>query len=1234
MTSYVYNPSKKITELLSQYLEFDPEQLKLGIWSGNLSLQEVNLREEAIYPLLNRHLKDGHSRATAGPDQQNYAKPPLRFKLVSGKIGSLSVKIPWKRLVWGDGDVQIDVRNITIVLALESREETKQRMNDGQGSAYMHSFTPEEDKPFEDERSADGEGTPLVWKNRRKKQLVLQAVQRRNLAGKSIGPWLHAIKMKEEEELAKSRKATADATKTLKEKESHILKWLRSTTSDFLWRFCVGLQMNVENLKVLFVQDGIEVGLEMPSNKVIPGTPAHRRPSSNDIRDETEKDASSGEKKDPFTPPQNIMYDGEYEEDNQHIDKKMKSVGIGVFVRKIYHHHFIIENRLKQVPVSVSSSDYIVRPVDVEFNFSLFFLQPPDKRKRKANQQSTIHENAQESMGEVTGSIASVSESTSKRRRGKREKQPIPATTDTTAAMTETSTIGRSLGQISAPPRHRRANTLSTTFPNLTPLKVRRMSSTGNRHASASSAGSFKRSYITGFDRHEQPSSVALPLAQPEDITAVYATTTREPAGTSARLTGDLSFGAVNMVCSTSHFHLINALLAAGSKMRNGRPRTSIHSVLGYGHSNDEEIDDISVAEEQVENTAALEEARAEKTRVVRMWWRYVFGVLFWELRQRKRLRRVFQQKFLSFSWKRQQYKRREYVSLYIAVRLRGKDDQVMPNLVSASPESPEGQLLAIEDELSVEQILLYRSLARAAYVRGKTDMPSSIIDLKEENGPPVENPLLPKLSGVDQEAPAASPGERGPPDDGSLIQDFGNFLSLLEARCEIARERNKSDHEALPSFQPIDKRTLAVDHGGVIDEISFSLASESRSAKTSKGGKSGASVAASVLESSDESASVGMLFEFTFNVQKLELELVEEENALAALQEKTSPFGSSNFSRTGGRHFSRASDPASDLSALTDDARFLREPDDLTADQVGESESFGPILTSEDFLLFRGAEKVILRFFISPLAFSAIGQIGGSRNLNFSIGKIAASGEQGVELLEIGFGVSEAPVHEVDISRQARRFSSTNLNVPSEALSLSFVDKNSYNFLQCDASTIRGKVHQATISKILAFQSTSSVFFPKPLLKRSAREEVRLYILQQNEAPLAAWNCSIRVHGCKILLPVDSKDEIVGNDGSDLALRNSLCLGGEGDDSLVFRCHIVEVYSGSAVEALSTVMESSETGINDRPNMSAMDQPKIRTRQLRMLDVPELMLANRSSLSAHWVRFRIASLPRLFPSF
>ena len=71
----IFNPSKKIAELLSSFLEFDPNQLQVGIWSGDLSLQGVSLRCDAMNPLLNKNAPDRDQR--------------LQLRLVSGTIGNL-----------------------------------------------------------------------------------------------------------------------------------------------------------------------------------------------------------------------------------------------------------------------------------------------------------------------------------------------------------------------------------------------------------------------------------------------------------------------------------------------------------------------------------------------------------------------------------------------------------------------------------------------------------------------------------------------------------------------------------------------------------------------------------------------------------------------------------------------------------------------------------------------------------------------------------------------------------------------------------------------------------------------------------------------------------------------------------------------------------------------------------------------------------------------------------------
>ena len=102
-----FNPSKKVTELLSKFLEFDPEELQLGIWSGDLTLTNVNLRGDALYSKINRMKKSPSGR------------DPLKLKILESTISSLRIQIPWKRLVWGQGDVIIDIKGINFVVGFE-----------------------------------------------------------------------------------------------------------------------------------------------------------------------------------------------------------------------------------------------------------------------------------------------------------------------------------------------------------------------------------------------------------------------------------------------------------------------------------------------------------------------------------------------------------------------------------------------------------------------------------------------------------------------------------------------------------------------------------------------------------------------------------------------------------------------------------------------------------------------------------------------------------------------------------------------------------------------------------------------------------------------------------------------------------------------------------------------------------------------------------------------------------
>jgi N-terminal region of Chorein or VPS13 len=1240
MTSYMYNPSKKVTELLSRYLEFDPEQLQLGIWSGNLSLSNVNLRHEAIYPLLNRHLNKGGSAATSegghGQPQQDYLKPPLKFKLISGKIGSLSMKIPWKRLVWGQGDVQVDMRNIVIVLALESNEETEnQKKNKDDDSATSRSYYPEEDEgASESSDKQDHISRSNLRLVRGKKQRLLREAERRHLQGRSLGPWLNAMKMKEEEERAKKGIPQGDST-TLKQRESRLVKWLRSTTSDFFWRFYVGLQMNVENVKIVIVQDGIELGIIMPSNKVVAGKPGdrkeRRRDSTRFSYPEAEEQASTGDNTSAITPPQSVVYEGEYD-DGEYVDKQLKHLGIGVYVRKLSQLNKAQDSQF--VPVDVHTSDYILRPVDVDFNFSLFFPLPPDKRKRKSIHQKS---NGDRPLGPSVEEISTAvngggSDGSSKRRRGKRDKQP--QTNDMMTTATELTMSIPSASQMEPLSAHKRASTAVGT---LLPPQSMRLSSFGTKMPTFQQERRRRSTILSGSMHLNEPLSSAsrdlrqtLPLAQPDDIAAFYAATKGlETSARTARFDGKLSVGAIQMVCSTSHFHLINGFFAAGAKMRNGRPTTSIRSVLDrmkairrqLTGATDGILDDSSIRGDTLENDE-LGGARKECARVARSWWRYVLGVTFWELRQRKTLRKIFQQKYLSFSWQQQSYKRGEYVNLYVVSRLRKSDSADFLPFASASPMTPEEQLLAIEDELPIEQILLYRSIARAVHVCGGKEMPDCVLELKKEQSHSTHGQGRVGSHVSHDIAQQTSLKEGDLDSDGqgcSISEDAPSFLSMLESRCETARARRDADEGApLPGYLPFQMRSKSFGQGAFAgDEISFGFASESKTIKTYRTNKSRLGVAATALETmrSQDTAS-GMMFSFSADVKKLELMIVDEENVANGYEDASD---SSSASDCGDP--SHSNSRRSDVSVLTDDERFFQEEGDRSA--IEETEATDPIFVSTDYLLFRMPEKILLQVVVTPLSCSTFGRSGGSRCVNFKIGQVNAVGEEGVQLIAIGAAsLDEAPVHEIQVSTEGSAglmVSTQRTEVPRDALSLSLVDNNNHNFLQCDASTIRGWIDPPTIFKLISFSSQSSALFPRPLLKRSPREEVRLYVLR-NENPLSSLNCSIRIHGYEISFPL--KADKTGNGGNPRLAPDSFARTELPDPAAVLHCDIMELYSGSAVEELCASMEEwqAEGDVPAYLGSLRSGHNKIETRQLSMLDVRKLLAANRSLLSSHWV--------------
>jgi hypothetical protein len=1258
MTSYMYNPSKKVEELLSKYLEFDQEQLKVGIWSGNLSLRDVHLREETLYPLMNHYLNK-----PSASDGQTYVKPPLRVKLVSGTIGSLSLKIPWKRLVWGQGDVKVEMRNIVIVLALESRQETQEREKSGEKNDDdlfpQSEFGEDYETPEGGETGANdiGSGSTL---SREKKQKRIREAERRHLQNRSLAAWLESMNRKDTQEKAKA--AVSEALPLTE--EGTIEKWFKGVTSDFFWRFYAGLEMSIDNLKIVFIQDGIEVGVIAPSIQAVAGEKANKststaetgRRASGGIKplDDTESEAGSV----GVAPPEYAVYEGGYD-DGEHVDKNVKFTGLSVYVRKVNTPGSVAGAKTNHYPVDVSTQEYILRPVDFNFSFSLFYPYPLERRKKIALQKKAATSSTAETKTVATAagstenpSGGDSSSSSYKRRRGKRDKTPLIHGGESMAEteMTSSHSISPHL------PEHKRVNTPVTFAGVAKPAHSRRTSSISSTNFMSDSRSRGRRQSMVGGLRQPTPqrghpghsrhnAATSLPLARPDDIGSVYAAATADRVDLTPRFDGRVNVGALSFLCSTRHYELFNAFLAAGARMRNGRPSKMIRSVLSQDQSlrqsltvealNDEGSivsfvspglnaggtfkRDSQSKKRSLQLRLELPVARNERSEVVNLWWRYAYGVVVWELRQRKKLRKNFQDKYLSFSWERQRYKRREYIDLYIAVHLESHKPVDLWGASGSVSKSPDKDLLALEDDLQVEQILLYRALARAIHVRGGTEMPESILGLHEGRDIS-KHSQHPHSSHETDDTGETGPGIRRPSGRQNVeeVDENPTFLTTVATRCDVARMRREAkDGDALSTYEhnvPWSKLGGLGLQSVDVDEASFGPGAD----KTVRTFKSSSGASASMMDSARVAAKASsdpsMLLSFSVTMDKLEFMVVEEEFYLDGVDETASRYGGSSVGSAG-------DSVTSDVSVLTDDQRFFDNVGNVGQNADTESLNVGPIMASTDYLLFKMPERILAHVQVSPLTASVLGRSGRSRNINLTVGRIDVTGENGHKLLSVGIQSERAPVSEVQTTKDwesGQGFKDgRDDQIQRDAVSLSLVTQKKGTVLQCDASKIKTCFEIHTLTKLFKFSNTSALY-PQQLLPKSAREDVRIYVLGQNAAvPMSALNCSIRVHGCELFMPYHSEVEKTEDDAS--YSYGSISANEEEKSGVVLRTDIVEIYSGSAVDSLSAGDDLPEP--DSTHGGTGVNRCGATTRRLRMLNVAEITEARGSIFSHHWVR-------------
>ena len=740
MTSYMYNPSQKVTDILSKFFDFDPSELQLGIWSGDLQLKNVKLRQETIHPLLNRKANKPHL--------DPLKKAPLHMKLVSGTVGNMRMRIPWKRLVWGQGDVQVEISDVSIVITLQSREETEEQRRNG--------LLKERKKK---DKSKEGNTASSAY--REAKQRRLREAERRHVQGMPLALFLETLHRRNSvaRDAAKIEAAEALEGKpmesSVQKKPGKLDKWLQKAGSDLFWRFFSGIQGSITKARIIIVQDGVELGCIIQSIEIIAGKDGTNVHVNMD--DHTSDLSEDSRAPSDVTPPEGVMYESVYE-DGEHVDKIIKQQGLGVFVRK--------EVNMSKVPhslrfsTSVSADDYILRPVDINLAFSFFYPFPPERRKKRAadnRSQSTPTTAASTTAAVSVGESQSAS---STNRRGKRDKDRVAAN-----AVPGTPSIKRSIQK---------------TRGNITPLTVpgsrlrnqhRRLfpepgSIAGSQRRSMRSSQSTGNTVQTGLPDH-------LSTAPDSNSTLLY----QHNLDVVPSLECKVTMKDIRIVFSTRHYEMLNYFFSTISRMKNGRPdhmirstpketntevfkrkfMTALPEVMPLQDGADDEIKKKHSVLLRVRNANALramlapitglvagsedlerdqaststgqEHRRSIRSQTVRKWWRYSIGAIVWEIKKRKHLATNFREMYISFDWTRQSYKRKLYVDLYLAKELSDGKDGLWP-FDDSEKEKRKADLLLIEDELPLEQILLYRSIARSIRVRGITEMPKSILEL------------------------------------------------------------------------------------------------------------------------------------------------------------------------------------------------------------------------------------------------------------------------------------------------------------------------------------------------------------------------------------------------------------------------------------------------------------------------------------------------------------------------
>jgi hypothetical protein len=437
----VYNirPSKHLTDLLSTYLDFDGKQLKLGLWGGDLKIQNVNLKNDAFTPLLNSW-KDSEVGQAAGMDIASFLTKEflidedgdpsfastLDLKLIKGTIGYCRAKIPWQNLLLKNGveTVHIDVRDVTIRLGLESCiAKLLIANNDKKNNVNSTATATGRDKIQKDRGTRTGTGTRVDSKfsrlqgnERLWKQEMIRLAEECISTGKDIPSPAEFAAMKN----TFISKLPADTDFKLEEgaKASFLERFVKSFATSIGWRVGKGLKVTMQNIRIIVVHGGVELGLHTDVIDLFEYS--HGDDESMNMSVGMSVDTSMS----PTRKSKGTHESSQEESDSgDSIRKQVKISNCGVFVREAStSDHFNNASTSTSTPnIEASLDEYVIQPTSIKASLCLrttgISIQVEDASGEKRPPPRPADESA--------STVTDTSEETTgkKRRRGKKDKK-------------------------------------------------------------------------------------------------------------------------------------------------------------------------------------------------------------------------------------------------------------------------------------------------------------------------------------------------------------------------------------------------------------------------------------------------------------------------------------------------------------------------------------------------------------------------------------------------------------------------------------------------------------------------------------------------------------------------------------------------------------------------------------------------------------------------------------------